>query len=139
MRVARFTFRQHFRLQLKRCKRLVEWVVYAVFDAVALRLPPPVSGHSAVFVCAQLLGDYELCRPYIRACFDQWRRENLKTVLVCNAAWKELAADDLHPDQTIDVDVYKLTHGLRYRVEMLRGLRRLQACIAICAATRATE
>ncbi len=134
MRVGRFTFRQHFRLHLKRCKRLVEWILYAVFDAVVLRLPPPVSGHSAVFVCAQLLGDYELCKPYIRACFEQWRRENLKTVLVCNAAWKELVADDLHPDQTIDVDVYKLTHDLRYRVGMLRGLRRLQACIAICAA-----
>ncbi|NYI19802.1 ADP-heptose:LPS heptosyltransferase [Xanthomonas arboricola] len=85
-------------------------------------------------MCIQLLGDYELCKPYIHACFDQWRRENLRTVLVCNAAWKELVAEDLHPDQIIAVDVYKLTHDLRYRVAMLRDLRRLQACIAMCAA-----
>jgi len=109
-------------------------MAYGIFDGVALRMPPPAPGNSAVFVCAQLLGDYELCKPYIRACFEKWRHENLCIVLVCNVAWQELVIGDLHPDHIIGIDVYRLTHDLRYRVSVLRSLRGLHASVAICAA-----
>lgn len=113
---------------------MAEWMAYGVFDSLALRLPQPAPDRSAVLVCAQLLGDYELCKPYIRAFFKRWRNDNLRVVLVCNVAWQELAIDDLHPDDVIGIDVYRITHDLRYRVSMFRNLRELRACVAVCAA-----
>jgi ADP-heptose:LPS heptosyltransferase len=115
-------------LSIRKTKRLLEFLAYGVFDALALigHKPRPDPARTAI-VNLELLGDYVLWVPYGQALVRHLQNEGREVVLVLNAAVAALAERHFPDCMVVAVDRRRFVRDWRERQRVLHTLRPLGA------------
>lgn len=125
---------QRLRGGVRTLRRLIEWLVYGLFDAVVLARAPRVTRNHAkmAIVHLQLMGDYFVWLPYGRTLVQHLLGQDRQLTLVCNRAWAELARAHFPECEVLAVDVQTLLGNWRARAHTLRALRALGVAETAC-------
>ncbi len=116
------------RLLMRKAKRLVEFVVYGLFDGLALiGCTRQADARTIAIVHLELLGDYVLWLPYGRAMARHFQRRHHRVVLVLNAAVLPLAKRHFSDCELIGIDRAAFVRNLAIRMQALRRMRQLGA------------
>ena len=120
--------RRYLNLSIRKTKRLLEFLAYGVFDALALigYKPRPDPARTAI-VNLELLGDYVLWLPYGQALVRHLHNEGREVVLVLNAAVTPLAERHFPDCMVVAVDRRRFVRYWRERQRVLRMLPPLSA------------
>lgn len=120
--------RRSLQLAWRKIKRLIEFVVYGLFDVGALlgHRPSPNSNVVAI-VHVKLLGDYVVWLPYGRALVRYLQQQGKGVVLVINEAVIPLASRHFADCELLGIDRRQFLQGPKTRVHKLRALRKLGA------------
>ena len=116
----------HQRLQKKWRKaiRLLEFLAYSIFDALALAgCKSRSNGIGAAIVHLELLGDYVLWLPYGRALVRHLHSQGREVMLVLTAAVAPLAERDFPECLVVAFDRRRFVQDWRERRQVLRTLR----------------
>lgn len=118
--------RRYLSLSIRKTKRLLEFLAYGVFDALALigHKPRPDPARTAI-VNLELLGDYVLWLPYGQALVWHLHNEGREVVLVLNAAVAVLAERHFPDCMVVAVDRRRFVRDWRERQRVLRMLHAL--------------
>lgn len=113
-------------LVIRRVKRLLEFLGYALFDWAALLGRPPQRGAARVaLVHVQLLGDGFLWLPYAQAWVQATTREGQRPIIVCERAVRDVFAAALPGCEIFALDKQAFLRSPRARLRSLRALRAL--------------
>jgi len=114
-------------LAIRRVKRLLEFLGYALFDWAALLGRPPQCGAARVaLVHVELLGDGFLWLPYAQAWAQATAREGQRPIIICERAVRGVFASALPGCDIFALDKRAFLRSPRARLRSLRALRALE-------------
>ena len=108
-------------------KNLIKWCVLLINELICYFLPKNknlIIEDKIVFVRLDNIGDFIIWLHSLSNLKQEMRRLNKKSVLICNAAVKELAIETTLFDEIIPINIKKFNLNLNYKYKVLKSLRK---------------
>lgn len=108
-------------------KNLIKWCVLLINELICCFLPKNknlIIEDKIVFVRLDNIGDFIIWLHSLSNLKQEMRKLNKKSVLICNAAVKELAIETSLFDEIIPINIKKFNLNLNYKYKVLKSLRK---------------
>jgi len=115
------------RLYWRKCKRLVEFLVFGLFDFLVLLTAPTAlkTSKRIAIVHLKLLGDYFLWLPFGQQLVTYLQTQGNEVILIGNNDWITLTKQHFPKVSTIGIKNKNMLRDFHYRAVLLRQLRAL--------------
>lgn len=125
-----FNWHRSLQLNWRKLKRLLEWVIFGLFDNITLfRHNPQPNSSIVAIVQLKLLGDYVLWWPYALSLIKHEQAQGKHVVLVLNASVLPLAKRHFDDCTVLGIDRVCFLRNFSTRAVFLRQLRHIGANI----------